>query len=40
MQFIQDNNIPQSKTNPSTKIEKHTKYAIQQFKTIINSKRN
>jgi len=38
MQFIQDNNIKQIKTGPSTKFEKQTQKIIQYCKKVINRK--
>ena len=37
-QFIQDNNIPQIKTDPTTKFQKQTQQAIQKCRQVINRK--
>jgi len=39
MQFIHDNNIPQIKTDPTTKFQKQTQQAIQQCKQMINKQK-
>ena len=38
MQFIQDNNIPQINTDPTTTFQKQTQQPIQQCKQMINKK--
>ena len=38
MQFMQDNNIPQIKTDPTTKFQKQTQQAIQKCRQVINRK--
>jgi len=39
MQFMQDNNIPQIKTDPTTKFQKQTEQANQQCKQFIHSEK-